>query len=56
METMRKKELIRILMGSSFYFELPLRERRDLLRRLMSGERLAKGLGRAYHARRNAGP
>jgi hypothetical protein len=53
MKTTRMKELIRILMESSLYFDLPLRERRDLIRRLMSGDRIARSMGQVYHARRN---
>ncbi len=36
MDTKRMKELVRILMESSLYFELTLRERRELINRLLS--------------------
>ena len=36
MSTERVKELVRILMESSLYFELTLCERRDLIHRLLS--------------------
>ncbi len=35
----RMKELVRILMGSSLYFDLTLIERRDLIKRLLSAKR-----------------
>lgn len=36
MNTQRMKELVRILMESSLYFELTLYERRELIHRLLS--------------------
>ncbi len=35
----RMKELVRILMGSSLYFDLTLIERRDLIKRLLTAKR-----------------
>ncbi len=35
----RMKELVRILMESSLYFDLTLIERRDLIKRLLSAKR-----------------
>ncbi len=39
MNEARMKELVSILMESSLYFELTLRERRDLIHRLLSPDR-----------------
>ena len=39
MKKQRMKELVRILMGSSLYFDLTLIERRDLVKRLLIAKR-----------------